>query len=137
MFNIEQFKAMSADAQVSEWNRAKAEMKRLCDMESEMRKHIIAEMFDATAIGTQTIEHPSGAKLKAVVKMSYTLSSDTDAVDSVLDGFEDWQAARLVKWKATLSKTEYDRLSPDEQKRLEPILTIKPAAPTLELKLSE
>lgn len=124
---------MTRDEAIMSWNEAKAALDAAKAREMELRKHIVGSQFDVTKVGTQNVELGNGWVLKAVVKETYTLSSDTDAVDAVLDGFEDWQADRLVKWSPRLMKKEYDELDAEDRAKLEPILTIKAASPTLEL----
>lgn len=124
---------MTRDEAIMSWNEAKAALDAAKAREMELRKHIVAAQFDTSKVGTQNVELGNGWVLKAVVKETYTLSSDTDKVDAVLDGFEDWQADRLVKWSPRLMKKEYDELDAEDRAKLEPILTIKAASPTLEL----
>ncbi|AJD83135.1 hypothetical protein [Paracoccus phage vB_PmaS-R3] len=124
---------MTRDEAIMSWNEAKATLDAAKAREMELRKHIVGSQFDVTKVGTQNIELGNGWKLKAVVKESYNLSSDTDKVDAVLDTFEDWQAERLVKWSARLSVKEYKELDDEDKAKLDGILTISASSPTLEL----
>lgn len=121
------------DEIVLKWKEAKEQLDEAKALEMELRNAIVSMCFDESNVGTQNIDLGAGWKLKAVVKESYNLSSDTDKVDAVLDTFEDWQAERLVKWSPRLMKKEYDELDAEDRAKLEPILTIKAASPTLEL----
>jgi hypothetical protein len=124
---------MTRDEAIMAWDEAKKTLDRAKAREMELRKHIVAGQFDVDKIGTQNVELGNGWKLKAVVKETFTLSSDVDAVEAMLDGLEDWQADRLVKWSPRLMKKEYDELDAEDRAKVDKVLTIKPASPTLEL----
>lgn len=124
---------MSRDEAIMAWDEAKKTLERAKAREMELRKHIVGGQFDVEKIGTQNVELGNGWKLKAVVKETFTLSSDVDAVEAMLDGLEDWQADRLVKWSPRLMKKEYDELDAEDKAKVDAVLTIKAASPTLEL----
>lgn len=128
--------AMSRDEAIMTWDEAKKTLDRAKAREMELRKAIVDGafgMYDPEKIGTQNVELGNGWKLKAVVKETFTLSSDNDEVETMLDGLEDWQADRLVKWSPRLMKKEYDELDAEDRAKVDKVLTIKLASPTLEL----
>ena len=130
------FENMNRDAQILTWDATQKQLTQLKAQEMEMRKIIIeggGQGIDAAQIGTQNVDLGNGYKLKAVIKETFTLDTDADKVNDVLDTFEDWQAERLVKWSARLMKKEYDELSQEQRSKLDGILTIKKAAPALTL----
>jgi len=124
---------MTRDEAIMAWDEAKKTLDRAKAREMELRKHIVGGQFDVDKIGTQNVELGNGWKLKAVVKESYKLDSNADKVEDMLDKLEDWQADRLVKWTPTLSVSEYKKLDAEDRVKVDKVLTIKPAAPTLEL----
>lgn len=124
---------MTRDEAIMAWDAVKKELDRAKAREMELRKHIVAGQFDLERIGTQNVELGNGWKLKAVIKENYTLSSDVDAVENMLDGLEDWQADRLVKWSPRLMVKEYKELDAEDRAKVDAVLTISAASPTLEL----
>ena len=127
------FDEMTRDEKIMAWNEAKRTLDAAKAAEMEMRKSIVAAEFDTSKVGTQNVELGNGWKLKAVVKESYKLDSDVEKVEDMLDGLEDWQAERLVKWSPTLSVSEYKKLDDEDRAKVDKVLTIAPSSPTLEL----
>lgn len=130
------FVNMNRDAQILTWDATQKQLAQLKAQEMDMRKIIIesgSQGIDANQIGTQNVDLGNGYKLKAVIKETFTLDTDTEKVNDILDTFEDWQADRLVKWSARLMKKEYDELTPEQRTKLDGVLTIKMAAPSLTL----
>lgn len=135
MFNqpAKAFADMTRDEKIMAWEAARKTLEAAKSAEMEMRKAIVAEVFDAEQPGTQNAELGNGWKLKAVVKVNYNVDKDADKVDAVLDKLEDWQADRLIKWSPTLSVTEYKNLSDADRAVVDTIVTTSFASPTLEL----
>lgn len=130
------FAEMSRDDQILAWDATQKQLATLKEQEMTMRKHIVesnSQGIDADKIGTQNVDLGNGWKLKAVIKDTYTLDTNSDKVEAVLDTFEDWQADRLVKWSARMMKKEYDELDDAQRERFNEIVTIKRASPTLSL----
>ena len=130
------FADLSRDDQILAWDATQKQLATLKEQEMTMRKHIVesnSQGIDADTIGTQNVDLGNGWKLKAVIKDTYTLDTDSDKVEAVLDTFEDWQADRLVKWSARMMKKEYDELDDAQRERFNAIVTIKRASPTLSL----
>lgn len=130
------FEDLDRDTQIMQWNETKKQLDMLKDHEMKMRKHIVesnSHGFDAEQIGTQNVDLGNGWTLKAVVKQSYKLDTDTDKVDAMLDKLPDWQADRLVKWSASMSVSEYKKLEDADRAVVDEVLTISIASPTLTL----
>lgn len=121
------------DEIILKWKEAKEQLDTAKALELELRNAIVSMCFDENIVGTQSIPLGAGWKLKAVIKKNYTLSSDVDAVENMLDSLEDWRAYRLVKWSARLSVSEYKELDAEDRAKVDAVLTISPAAHTLEL----
>lgn len=132
-FSQKPVEQMTRDEAIMAWNAAKDALDVAKAREVELRKHIVGAQFDVNKVGTQNVELGNGYKLRAVVKENYTLSSDVEAVEDVLDTLEEWQAERLVKWSPRLMVSEYKQLDPADRAKIDKVLTIAPAAPTLEL----
>jgi len=133
---LEQFEQLNRDGKIIAWNETKKELDAIKEREMIMRKTIIesaAPEFDPEAVGTQNVDLGNGWGLKAVIKHTYTLDKDNDKVEGFLDGLEEWQADRLVKWSPRLMKSEYDQLDNTAREAMNEILTIKLASPTLTL----
>ena len=130
------FAEMSREEQLLAWNMTQQKLAAFKEQEMTMRKHIVesnSQGIDPDKIGTQNVELGNGWKLKAVIKDNYTLDTDNEKVEAVLDTFEDWQAERLVKWSGRMMKTEYDALDDAQRERFNEVVTIKRASPTLTL----
>jgi hypothetical protein len=124
------------------------DLAKLKDEEMELRKYIVKKAFAGGKEGTNTQELGNGYELKATIKYNYTLDTDLDKVEDVLDkiakiGNEGaFIADRLVTWSASFKVGEYRPLcepdaSPTQKKikaLIDSILTISEAAPTLEIK---
>ena len=116
--------------------------------EMELRKYIVNRAFPNKHEGTNTLELGGGYELKAGIKFNYNLSSDLDEVEKALNDIASmgnegaFLAERLVKWEAKFLLTEYRNLCKDDatliqktiKKRIDNVLTITDAAPTLEIK---
>lgn len=124
------------DEIIMRWQEAKNGLDAAKALEADLRKQVIEMNFnpDVDAEGTKNIDLGNDYKLKAVFKQTRTL--DQKKISGVLDriGAKDPEiACRLVKWKASLVKSEYDHLPPDIKRQVDNILTVKPGSPTLTL----
>lgn len=140
--------AMTQDQVLLKWQELKDAVEKAKEAEMEMRKYIVKRAFPNATEGTNKIELGQGYELKAVVKYNYNLDPDLDKVEAALDDIANlgnegaFLADRLVKWSASFLLTEYRKLSePDAteiqkkiKKRIDEVLTITDAAPTLEIK---
>lgn len=129
---------LTRDQVLAQWLEAKAALEGAKEREMSLRKEAVA-MFADPAIkeATQVIPLANGYKLKAKFPLSYSL--DQSLIDQAVEDLENYDefgkfvADRLVKYKADISITEYKALSDAHKKIIDKVLTIKDAAPTLEL----
>lgn len=123
---------------LGQWEKAKTEMAKWKDLEMQCRVAYIEMVSDANKLtGTENIELQNGYKAKIVKKQNYNVNQDTvnDALDQIENTGEAGKliAERLIKWKAELSKTEYDQLSDAHKKIIDNVITVTPGTPTLEI----
>lgn len=148
---VAKYANVSNDALIVSWREVAANLAALKDTEMELRKAVTQRMFPDPDKGTQRYDLGNGWQLKLVHKLNYKLPGKTenDKIDAVSDQIEKignegaFILDRLVKWSAELSVSEYNKLKDDAkagsgtarsiEKLIDTILTISPAAPTLEL----
>lgn len=116
------------------------EIKALQEQEKELRNQILKDSFSYEGDereGTENIELANGYKLKGVFKLTRKL--DKNETPEVLTkiratGVEGvFIADRLVTWEPKLSKSEYDKLSPQYKQMIDSVLTTKPGLPALSI----
>lgn len=141
------------------WLDAKRIAVAAVEAEREARAALTAKLFPTPKKGTQRFPLPRGYALKLVQSYKYDLcKTDADGVklerdeinrrvDELIDALEMLgsegasMAARLVKWSAELSGSEYEKLDIEfptqaEIKRLiDEQLVISPASPQLEFEV--
>ena len=128
---------MSRDELLLRWAELKTELEKAKTLEMELRKYIVKREFSSVIEGINNIELGNGYKLKATLKYNYVI--DNNKIDSALDELAkinnegSFIAERIVKWKADLVLKEYRELEPQYKKIIDEVLTIKDAAPTLEI----
>ena len=128
---------MSRDELLLRWAELKTELEKAKTLEMELRKFIVKREFSSVKEGINNIELGNGYKLKATLKYNYVI--DNNKIDSALDELAkinnegSFIAERIVKWKADLVLKEYRELEPQYKKIIDEVLTIKDAAPTLEI----
>ncbi len=131
------------------WQKKKEAITTATAEEMDLRKYIVAREFPKPKEGMNTKELGGGYQLKSNVKFNYNLA-DNDTVEATLEKLANMGAAgsaiadRLVSWKPSFLLTEYRQLQEDKEKGsqfaqtalsvIEEMLTIVPAAPTLEIK---
>jgi hypothetical protein len=149
-FNSQQspYDKMDTDTLLMEHQKLKDDIDKLKEREMELRKYIVDRCFPNKQEGTNILALGAGYELKAGVKFNYKLDTDLKKVENALDdiavmGNEGaFLADRLVKWEATFLLTEYREICKSDatdiqkkiRKRIEDVLTITEAAPTLEIK---
>ncbi len=128
-----------SDDIVSRWERAKATLDAAKKLEMGLREEIVQEHFKSNDVGTFHFDVPDGRDLVCVKKLSYRLDRDGAwaAQDQLRPMLGAEIAARLIKWSPELSLTEYKLLPAEARSILEPAMTIKPATPTLALKVKK
>lgn len=139
-WNKYDFDSMSRDQLLVLWNNLTSTLETVKKNEMELRKYIVAREFPKAEEGVNSVQIGNGYELKATVKFTYNLDNKDDKVNIALDeiaktGNEgNFIAERLVSWKPSLSIKEYRELEPQYKKIIDKVLTIKDAAPTLEIK---
>ena len=142
------YDAMTQDQVLIKWNELKKAVETAKEAEMDMRKYIVKRAFPDGKEGTNTAALGNGYELKAGIKKNYKLDTDLDNVEKALDDIEKmgnegaFIAERLVKWSADFLLTEYRKLEAEDatdiqkkiKARIDSILTITDAAPTLEIK---
>lgn len=140
--------SMNEDALLMLWSDKKAAIEKAKAEEMDLRKYIVSREFPKAPEGTTRKDLGNGYQLKAVIKYNYTLAAN-DIVEECLDhiaalGNEGpFIADRLVSWKASFLKTEYNDLLERKEKGderaikilniVDKMLTIKDAAPDLDI----
>lgn len=140
--------SMNEDALLLLWSDKKAAIEKAKSEEMDLRRYIVGREFPKASEGTTRKDLGNGYQLKAVVKYNYTLAENS-VVEECLDhiaalGNEGpFIADRLVSWKASFLKTEYNDLLDRKEKGderaikilsiVDKMLTIKAAAPELDI----
>lgn len=127
---------------IAAWDETKAQLALLKEREAEMRQDILNELYADNKIGVNTIKLANGYELKATFKETFSLLCDEDdnRLDPALDAIENLGergkliVERLIKWKPSLVKNEYDQLPDDIRRIFDTAVLVKPAAATLEIK---
>jgi len=108
---------------------AKAVIKR----ELELRKKVLAELFDPAKEGTQKLELPDGRKLKAVVKYNRVL--DKSAVLPIIPKLREMgvDPDGVIDWSPKLRLRQFRQLPNEVRELFNGALEVKPATPSLEV----
>ena len=124
---------------VSNWHAMKVQLDHVKKIEAELRQSVISARFGDAEKGTHRHNLDNDNDLKVEVKLSYSLDKDNEKVEDMLDvlaksGNEgSFVADRIVKWKPELAVSEYNKLSEQHRNIVDTVLTIKPAAPSLDI----
>jgi len=128
------------DTLLASWKEANAQLKHFRTLEGELRKQVIdafSEQTSEMASGVENVDIGWGHTLKVTHKLEYKL--DDTKLDKALEQIEktveygELLAERLVKFKPELSVSEYKKLPGDAKKIIDTVLTIKPAAKSVEI----
>lgn len=146
------------DQLLRNWIAKKAELETVKNSEMELRKRVAEVLFPNPVKGTQRFQLDNqGTAIKLVYKLNHTLGDaekinpETGAKirkdDQVFEAQREMEALgetaglladRLIKWTPDLSVSEYEKLDCNDpiqaklKEMIDKILTIKPAAPSLE-----
>jgi len=128
----------TAQSVLQQWEEANTQLQHFKSLELKLRNEYVALASDANKkIGTENIELGNGYKAKIVKKQNYNVNQNT--VNAALDKMENISeegkllAERLIKWKAELSKTEYDQLPSQFKVIIDEVITITDGTPSLEI----
>lgn len=132
------------DAALMLWQEAKAVLTETTLIEKDLRAtciNLASSITDEMHSGVENVDIGSGFDFKITHSLSYKLSSADDYAEmhKALDAIEKGEngallADRLVKAKYEISKKEYDLLPAWAKKLIDPVLTITPAAKSVEIK---
>lgn len=132
---------------LTRWEELQTQLKKLRDDEMTLRKELVADLFDANQKeGTACLNLPNGWQLKAKKKLSYSVEGDVEACQvAIVKLGSDQLAEELFNWEASLSVSTYKKVLPvflegvkvrdrrNIEQLLADLITISPAAPSLEL----
>lgn len=124
---------------LTEWEQAETQLQHFKALELKLRNEYVAVATDPNKLtGTQNIDLPNGYKATVVKKQNYNVNQQmvNDALDKMENISEEGKllAERLIKWKAELSKTEYDKLPNQYKVIIDTCITVTPGTPSLEIK---
>lgn len=131
------------------WQIKKDNIEQAKTEEMDLRKYIVGREFPKPTEGMNNKDLGNGYVLKAAIKYNYNLA-DNDTVEATLEKLSKLGNAgsaisdRLVSWTPTFKLQEYRILQEEKEKGskfaidalnlINDMLTIKEAAPTLEIK---
>lgn len=102
------------------WQRDEAELKKYKDTEMELRKICAAWLVPVPEKkGINNVDLGNGWTAKVGIKINYKFDATNDEIQDAQEQIEKcgnegpFLADRLVKWTATLSVTEYEKLLQD------------------------
>jgi hypothetical protein len=126
-------------ADLERWYKMKQDLAELKTAESLLRKRIYAHYFPAAVEGTNTFNLGDGYDLKAtrVVERKVDegeLAALEAAIKAEGSNLPKLPLRKLVRWKPELAKSEYNKLTAEEQKLFDRALIIKDGSPQLEIK---
>lgn len=120
---------------IDEWAALKAEVSALSDKEMTLRKAIANSFFPDKDEGAANMSLGDGRTLTATMKLNRTVSAEElYALDSDLRE-HGIPVDELIKWIPSLVVSAYRKLTPEKVAEFDAVLTIKPGAPTLEVKI--
>ncbi len=114
---------------VTEWVKQSTQLKELKESEMRLRKEICAHMFGDRKGKFNVEELIGNFKLKASSNIDAKL--DEDMLDAMYDDLNDQEKA-CIRYKPSLKAAEVKLLPEDSD--IFTCITVKPAAPTLEIK---
>lgn len=130
------------DALLIKWKHAKEQLAYYATVELELRMQLAndPQLFDPNVQkGTLNYQLPMGYKLKLERKENTKVENSNGECFHALDVFSELgesqkrMAKDLFRFDANLRQTEFDKLSDEEKKLFYPIITTKPATPSLTL----
>lgn len=145
---MNEYDNLSEDDLLMKWNECKIAVDKAREIELDLRKYIVSRAFPQKQEGTNRKELGQGYDLKAVVRYNYTLADNNKVEEclnhiSALGNEGPFIADRLVSWKPSFLKTEYNDLLERKDKGDEraikilnivnSMLTISEGAPTLDI----
>lgn len=120
---------------LEEWYNADLELARVKAKEILLRNRIFKHYFPAPVEGTNSAPLPDGYVLKATYPI--TRNVDEGAMAALKEKFIEKLIStdKLVKYKPSLSVSEYRTLTAEQQQLFDQCLEVKPGTPALEIVL--
>jgi hypothetical protein len=119
---------------VQEWNEAKEQLKYWTEKESDLRSKVVQDIFKSDKTeGTETIELTGDWKLKVTKKLNYNVSNKDETLTNILNSLPALVAQNVIRWNPDLNLAVYRKLDTTMRELLSPVISIKPAKPSLEL----
>ena len=131
---------MIPTAKIQRWADKAAELSRVKAEEMALRLELVDLFWPTRGTGTKTLDLGKGFTLAVTFDTNYTLAVE----DKTRPALENIAAAdpagpelakRLVKWTPELRVGEFKKLPTKLQRMILEVLTLKPATPTLELRV--
>ena len=118
---------------LASWYEMADQLKSLRASEALLRKSIFKKAFPNPKEGTNKYELDDGYVLSG--KYALTRSVDEGAYSSILDNLYEAKIKvdKLVKFKPSISKSEYSRLTDEQRDLFDQCLVIKPGSPSLDI----
>jgi hypothetical protein len=135
-------KTMTKEEKLQKWEEISAQAKELKALEMKLRNEVLYDFFEYEGDdrkGTTNFPLGGDCKLKAEFKLYYKLENkDGETLDmldelSANDENGDFVSSRLVKWEPKLSISEYNKLSPEQKKIVDRVLTVTPGTPSISI----
>lgn len=123
---------------LNQWYEAKELLKKYKTLEYALRKKIFGVYFPAPEEGTNTVPFNEDYDLKA----KHTLDRKVDepvlnAVAKELREEHKLPVDTLIRYKPELNKREYNKLTAEEKRVFDQVLTIKEGSPQIEFVLNK
>jgi hypothetical protein len=119
---------------VQEWNEAKEQLKYWTEKESDLRSKVVQDIFKSDKTeGTETVELAGDWKLKVTKKLNYNVSNKDETLTNILNSLPALVAQNVIRWNPDLNLAVYRKLDTTMRELLSPVISIKPAKPSLEL----
>lgn len=138
---------MDRDTKIVSWLSAQESLNHFKKMEADLRNEILKEVFnfnsDDLREGTENFDLGSGYSLKASFKITKSFVKEISKVKAILAVIENafpegnYIVNRLVKWRPSLSASEYKTLPEEIRKIFDELIISKEAMPTLEMVIEE
>jgi hypothetical protein len=120
---------------LSSWYTMAKELKVLRAKEILLRKQIFGHAFPNPHEGTNNFDLDDGYVLKGTYSLDRSV--DEGAFSSLKEKLreEAINPDKLVQWKPSLVRKEYNKLTEDQKHLFDQCLTMKPGSPSLEIVL--
>jgi hypothetical protein len=115
------------------WERASKFLSVYRDCEMQLRKLVVERFGDPSKdAGTETYELAQGFKLKIRKSLTYSVS-DNEEFEAICSEIPNDIQRQIFKFKPSLIKDTYEKLTDAQKSVLSPVVTIKPAATQIEI----